>query len=207
MDRDSCPTYRVVPGDTLSGIAARRLGSPSRYREIVAANPDTVSDPTRLRPGTRLTLPCVQAPAHNDDSVAGGRSPSQPPDATETSGDGGNGSGRRPGFLSRLFGTAPATEARHPEIAPAASAPEPPDPRWSADAGEYLIDVVERWGENGGFQVIIEDRGDWRFAVPFSLEGPLRLALREVIKGFGSGPEAPLIVLHANRVIRIGAAR
>lgn len=80
-------------------------------------------------------------------------------------------------------------------------------PVWKAEKGEYLIDVLERWGTTGDHDVIIEDRGDWRFRVPFEVEGPLRIALQEVVKGFGSGPSAPLLVVYANRVIRVGAAR
>ena len=85
--------------------------------------------------------------------------------------------------------------------------PRPKTPVWKAAKGEYLIDVLERWGKAADHQVIVEDRGDWRFEVPFEVEGTLRLALREVIKGFGSGPEAPLLVVYGNRVVRVGAAR
>lgn len=50
--------YLVEPGDDLWGISERLLGEGSRWRELVAANPDQLSDPTaRLAPGTRLALP------------------------------------------------------------------------------------------------------------------------------------------------------
>jgi len=47
----------VVEGETLSEIAAARLGSARRWPEIVAANRDRIADPDRVRPGTELRLP------------------------------------------------------------------------------------------------------------------------------------------------------
>ena len=111
-----------------------------------------------------------------------------------------------------LFGGGPNTDAPSTETRSGSSAPEIVRPThkvpvWKAEKGEYLIDVLERWGSAADYEVIIEDRGDWRFKVPFMVEGPLKIALQEVIKGFGSGPSAPLLVVYANRVIRVGAAR
>jgi nucleoid-associated protein YgaU len=47
--------YAVRPGDTLSEIAQRELGSARRWKELVAANPGL--DPGRLRIGQELLLP------------------------------------------------------------------------------------------------------------------------------------------------------
>jgi nucleoid-associated protein YgaU len=50
--------YVVQPGDDLWTVAERLLGDGSRWRELVAANPDHLQDPTtRLATGTRLALP------------------------------------------------------------------------------------------------------------------------------------------------------
>lgn len=49
-------TYTVQAGDTLSKIAARELGSASRWPEILRANPE-ITDPRRIRPGMQLALP------------------------------------------------------------------------------------------------------------------------------------------------------
>ncbi|MFW5856882.1 MAG: LysM peptidoglycan-binding domain-containing protein [Planctomycetota bacterium] len=49
--------YIVQPGDTLTGIARRHLGSSRRWREISKANTDTLPNPDRLRPGMRLRIP------------------------------------------------------------------------------------------------------------------------------------------------------
>lgn len=50
--------YVVAAGDDLWSITAHLLGSGSRWRELVAANPDVLTDPTRhLSVGTRLTIP------------------------------------------------------------------------------------------------------------------------------------------------------
>ncbi len=47
--------YSVRPGDTLSEIAQRELGSARRWKEIVARNPRL--DPARLPIGTEIELP------------------------------------------------------------------------------------------------------------------------------------------------------
>jgi nucleoid-associated protein YgaU/DNA-binding SARP family transcriptional activator len=62
-------TYTVKPHDTLWGIAARHLGDPERYREIVALNlhhpqldGHALTDPDVLRPGWVLRLPATPTP-------------------------------------------------------------------------------------------------------------------------------------------------
>ncbi|MCY4141202.1 MAG: TcpQ domain-containing protein [Rhodobacteraceae bacterium] len=174
----NCLRHTVKAGDTFGRIAQKYLGTASRHPEIAAANPDM--DPKKLRIGTVLKVKCTRpAPA-----VAGHQTQSRGP-------------------LSWLFDSGTRNAGQEAEVIRT-----PPLPQvWSAGRGEYLIDVIERWGTAADHDVIIEDRGDWKFEVPFRFEGNLRLALREVVKGFGSGPAAPLLVLYANRVIRIGAAR
>jgi nucleoid-associated protein YgaU len=49
--------YTVKYGDTLSGIAQKTLGSPSRYREIYEANRDRMASPDRLDIGKTLRIP------------------------------------------------------------------------------------------------------------------------------------------------------
>jgi nucleoid-associated protein YgaU len=53
-------TYVVRPGDTLSGLAQRFLGSTRRYYELYEANRDVLSDPDTLHPGTVLRIPMAQ---------------------------------------------------------------------------------------------------------------------------------------------------
>jgi hypothetical protein len=51
-------TYLVSAGDDLWTVSERVLGDGRRWRDLAAANPDTLTDPTtRLTPGTRLALP------------------------------------------------------------------------------------------------------------------------------------------------------
>ena len=50
-------TYTVKSGDTLSEIAKRELGSPSKYMEIFNANKDQLSDPDKIKPGQVLKIP------------------------------------------------------------------------------------------------------------------------------------------------------
>lgn len=55
---DPADVHLVEPGDDLWTLSARVLGDGGRWRELVAANPEVLRDPTeRLAPGTRLVLP------------------------------------------------------------------------------------------------------------------------------------------------------
>jgi len=48
-------THIVVAGDTLTGIAQKKLGDARRYREIAAMN--YINPPYTIYPGQELTLP------------------------------------------------------------------------------------------------------------------------------------------------------
>ncbi len=50
-------TYEVRPGDTLSELAQRFLGSSRRYHELYEANRDVLSSPHALRAGMVLRIP------------------------------------------------------------------------------------------------------------------------------------------------------
>ncbi|GIK41044.1 MAG: hypothetical protein BroJett011_48770 [Chloroflexota bacterium] len=50
-------TYTVQPGDTLSLIARQLYGDAQLWPAIFEANPDILSDPSRLRPGQVLKIP------------------------------------------------------------------------------------------------------------------------------------------------------
>lgn len=50
-------TCTVQPGETLMQIAARHLGSRSRWRELFEANRDVIDDPDSVEAGTVLKLP------------------------------------------------------------------------------------------------------------------------------------------------------
>ena len=49
--------YVVRPGDTLSEIAEKQLGSQARYKEIFEANRDTMASPNQLRVGKAIRIP------------------------------------------------------------------------------------------------------------------------------------------------------
>jgi hypothetical protein len=49
--------YTIRYGDTLSGIADRMLGSPSRYTDIYNANKDRMASPDRLQVGAAIRIP------------------------------------------------------------------------------------------------------------------------------------------------------
>ncbi|HTE69456.1 MAG TPA: LysM peptidoglycan-binding domain-containing protein [Actinomycetes bacterium] len=48
--------YKVKRGDTLSGIAQRKLGAASRWREIARLNRDVIKDPDDISPGQELII-------------------------------------------------------------------------------------------------------------------------------------------------------
>jgi nucleoid-associated protein YgaU len=49
--------YRVQPGDSLSAIAQRMLGSARRWPELYAANRDRVANPAKIHVGQMLAMP------------------------------------------------------------------------------------------------------------------------------------------------------
>lgn len=55
-------TYTVQSGDSLSSIAQRYTGDPSRWPELAAANP-AIADPNVIAVGQVVTLPTAWAPA------------------------------------------------------------------------------------------------------------------------------------------------
>jgi len=50
-------TYTVKPGDTLSKIAADRLGSPDRWKELWDLNRDRVANANLIYPKLVLLMP------------------------------------------------------------------------------------------------------------------------------------------------------
>ncbi|MFD4716172.1 LysM peptidoglycan-binding domain-containing protein [Streptomyces sp. NPDC058430] len=60
-ERGSQSTYRVRPGDTLWDISEEQQGDPTRYPEIVEANPGVIKDPDLIRPGEQLSIPDQKA--------------------------------------------------------------------------------------------------------------------------------------------------
>ena len=52
---EDAASYTIAKGDTLEGIARRKLGSPHRTAELRSLNPEV--DPTRLRIGQKIRLP------------------------------------------------------------------------------------------------------------------------------------------------------
>jgi nucleoid-associated protein YgaU len=59
-------THVVVDGDTLTGLAARYLGSSDRYREIFAANRQILPTPDLLPIGATLKIPSPESGAASE---------------------------------------------------------------------------------------------------------------------------------------------
>lgn len=49
--------YEVQSGDTLSGIAKKVTNGALSYQKIFEANTDKLSDPDKIQPGQKLTIP------------------------------------------------------------------------------------------------------------------------------------------------------
>ncbi len=58
-EANSTCSYTIASGDTLSRIAAARLGDAARWREIASINQSTISNVNALRVGTIIRLPCA----------------------------------------------------------------------------------------------------------------------------------------------------
>ena len=181
-------SHAVVAGDTLGSIAAARLGKSSRWPEIRAANPGV--KPDGLRIGSTLKLPCAITDGAGTDGAG------EPP--------------ARSALLERLRKslTKQATPATMPREAPtpAADAPEekPAPPVWTAKQGEFLADVLMRWGKTAGWTVIVDTTDAWRLAVAFRLQAGFEPAVAELIRGMGHDGVPPRVRLYPNHVLRLG---
>ena len=192
-------THAVVAGDTLGEISAAKLGTAKRWREIMAANPGL--KPNGLRIGSALKLPCSVA------DRAGEAGAGDPP--------------ARAGLLDRLRSALakprPAADgssqpaATAPDAAIAASSgesdevpPLPPPPVWTAKQGEFLADVLARWGKSAGWTVIVDTTDAWRLAVAFRTQAAFDAAVAELIRGMGHDGVPPRVRLYPNQVLRLG---
>ena len=177
----ACAPHVIRAGDTLSAIAATRLGSARRWQEIRNANPGT--DPAKLRIGATLRMPCAARPAANDRSVAG-------------AGKEGQAGAGKPA-------TTPAATAPAKTETPAKPA-NPPLPVWTARKGEDFAAVLQRWGKTAGYSVVIETTDAWTIGVPVSIRASFEDAVAEIVRGLASGGSAPPVRLYANKVVRLG---
>ncbi len=64
-------THVIQAGETLSGLAARYLGSSARFREIYEANRNVLRSPDDLRDGVTIVIPDGVKPRDAQNNVAG----------------------------------------------------------------------------------------------------------------------------------------
>ena len=81
-----------------------------------------------------------------------------------------------------------------------------PLPRWSAKKGEYLSDVLKRWGKAAGYRVILDGPAEWKLGVRFSEVGTFEDVLQQLVKGFARDGLPPSVRIHSNKVLKIGAS-
>ncbi len=80
------PTAQIAvakPGDTLSHLAARHLGSSRHWRALLQANRDQLSSEHDLRPGMKLKLPTIAQPSSTNTANNSNNNTPTPP-ATPT---------------------------------------------------------------------------------------------------------------------------
>ena len=190
---ESC-SHVVVAGDTLGQIASDKLGTATRWREIIAANPGL--KPTTLQIGSTLQLPCAVADGAGE---AGAGAPPARADLLQ----------RLRNALSKpepAAVPAPGTPAAEAEAAEAVeeTVPLPPPPVWTAAQGEFLADVLTRWGTKAGWTVIVDTTDAWRLQVAFRAEAAFDAAVAELIRGMGHDGVPPRVRLYPNQVLRLG---
>jgi LysM repeat protein len=89
---------------------------------------------------------------------------------------------------------------------PQTSAPPPVIvPVWRAKPGEYLTDVLKRWGKSEGYTVISETSVDWQFSVPLVVRGEFEEAVTQAIRGFKSDRYPPGITKYDNKIMKVTA--
>lgn len=194
----ACGSYTVMPGDTLSGIAARVMTQDVGIDEILAVNRNDLTSSDLIYVGQVLRIPCsvneTEGPAENRTNVAD----LDPAPILET---------RREEVpveetiveevIVEEVGIPVLAETHTPILVAA--------PIWEAHVGESLVDVLIRWGRLSGFEVILERGSDWRFGVPFRHTGSFRGAVDEVVAGFSTAATPPYITFYTNNVMTIGA--
>ena len=182
-----CKTYTVRAGDTLGKIAARELGASKRYPELLAANKDKVKSAETLRIGTALAIPCAESDQLTVLAASQKRQHWWKAKPTENK-------------TTVKEAAAKAT----PEVV-LKPAPKPL-PRWSAKQGEYLSDVLKRWGKTAGYTVILDGPAGWKRGVRFSEVGTFEDVIQQLVKGFARDGLPPSVRIHSNKVLKIGAS-
>ena len=181
-----CKTYTVRAGDTLGKIAARELGDSTRHPELLAANSAKVKSAETLQVGTVLTIPCA-AGTSTASAISQKRAPwwAAKPAASDK--------------------TAAETVAKAAPDAVLKPAPKPL-PRWSAQKGQYLSDVLKRWGKKAGYTVIIDGPAEWKLGVQFSEVGTFEDVIQQLVRGFARDGLPPSVRIHSNKVLKVGAS-
>ena len=88
-------------------------------------------------------------------------------------------------------------------ITQVAPVPKPaPLPTWRAKSGEYLTDVMRRWGKTAGYKVVKEGSDDWRLSVPVAVKGTFEEALQQIVTGFESTGRPPGVSIYSNKVVK-----
>jgi phage tail protein X len=78
-------THTIKPGDTLSSLAARYLGSSARYQEIFEANRKLLKSPNELPEGLVIVIPEAHRAVTPSPETQRRREPDRSPEAPATS--------------------------------------------------------------------------------------------------------------------------
>ena len=225
---DVACTYTIRSGDTYGAIAARHLRTSKRWPELARANPGV--DPTRLRVGAVINLPCTGGAAQAKKQAAPSSKPGAPlagtgflarlsgqtgPAAVNTGKKAGSGGGATRTTAAahsktKKTGTgaktkaAGKTQAKAQAAAPAKPPAPPPLPVWTARAGEDFEVVLNRWGKAAGYRVVVGTTDAWTISVPVRIQSNFESAVGQLVRGLGSDGKAPPVRIYRNRVVRLG---
>ncbi|MXX91321.1 MAG: hypothetical protein F4213_06475 [Boseongicola sp. SB0677_bin_26] len=77
-------------------------------------------------------------------------------------------------------------------------------PEWNATSGEFLSDVLKRWGSTAGYTVLIDTSDAWKLGVDIRIRGSFEAAVDELVYGLGHDGSPPRVRLYPNAVLRLG---
>ncbi|MCY4306135.1 MAG: TcpQ domain-containing protein [Aestuariivita sp.] len=188
-------TYTIKQGDTLGKIAAATLGTATKWKNIATVNPGI--QPKRLRVGATIQLPCAVTKPANTEQAS---DPQKTPSTT---------SARASSWWPFGQRSTPAADVppKTPEAPAAPNVTEPvapPLPIWEAKKGEYLADILRRWGKTAGYTVIVDTADAWKISVAIRLKAEFEAAVDELVSGLAHDGTPPRVRLYPNAVVRLG---
>jgi len=137
--QEACSFYQIVPGDTLSQIAAR-AGTPGGFQTLFNANRNVLRNPNLVEVGDRLAIPCADGSLpESGSSVVSVAQPAAPAPTTATP--------DRPLRIATASGYAPFTDEGLPGGGMITQMVERSMELGNPDQ-EYALSFINDWGSH-----------------------------------------------------------